>query len=137
MVLAHEPGSAALARHGVLAAAQGAEISSQVAQDAALVLSELVGNAVKHGRPLPDRGIEVGWAIVRGGVVVRVTDGGGSGLPALREPPSSSTGGRGLWLVDRVAADWGVHRNAAHTTVWAELRAATTQRETRRATATG
>lgn len=91
--------------------------------DAALVASELVGNAVRHGRPLPDGRIRVSWRLERGHLRIAVTDGGtgpqGAEHPAL--PGPWAPGGRGLAIVDAVCGQWGVNRAPAATTVWARL----------------
>ena len=41
-----------------------------------LVVSELVGNAVRHGAPLPTGGIRVGWTIGPDVIRIEVADGG-------------------------------------------------------------
>lgn len=90
--------------------------------DACLVLAELVGNAVRHGAPLDGGGLDVDWVVRDGVVEVRVTDGGG-GVPRQRAAisPGAETG-RGLAIVDAVAASWGVARaRAGETTVWARV----------------
>lgn len=81
--------------------------------DLELVLSELVTNAVMHGRGA----VEVLLEPLRGGRVRgHVTD-QGDGTVALR-PRADDTGGMGLRLVDAVAR-WGVQ--APPTRVWFEL----------------
>lgn len=98
-----------------------AGVPATVADDACLVLAELVGNAVRHGAPLGAGGLEVDWAIVDGSVEVRVTDGGG-GVPRQRTPVPGAESGRGLTIVDAVAATWGVERpRSGETTVWARV----------------
>lgn len=91
--------------------------------DAALVVSELVGNAVRHGHPLPGGRIKVSWRLERGHLRIAVTDGGtgpdGCERPAL--PGPWEPGGRGLAIVDAVCGQWGVNRAPGATTVWARL----------------
>ena len=55
---------------------------------------------------------------VRGSVV---TDGGAQTAPELGEPDLSTTGGRGLRIVERLSVCWGTHHDGEGTTVWAEV----------------
>lgn len=88
---------------------------------AALVLSELMTNAVTHGK-VPGRG--VGTLFVRQGEGVRIeVHDCGEGKPDLRMPAEDADGGRGLALVDAVTEQrWGVvGRVGPGKAVWAEL----------------
>lgn len=110
------------ARHVVVSALRALEVDATVVDEAEIVISELVGNAVRHAKPLPDGTIRVSWT-VRGGVVeVEVTDGGGPTTP--RPAPRSlvlSANGRGLRIVRGLAHEWGVHGDRAGRTVWVSL----------------
>ena len=54
--------------------------------------------------------------------LVQVTDMGGTTVPALRPGVCGmAAGGRGLHLVDSLAARWGVEQDGGHTTTWFEL----------------
>jgi len=97
--------------------AQG--LPARVVEDAVLVLSELLSNALKHARPLADGRVRVTWALAHEGVEVQVTDGGGSTRPRLLPLSASRTGGRGLGIVRNLSRDWGVVEQGAETTVWA------------------
>jgi hypothetical protein len=89
------------------------------AADAALVVSELFGNAVMHG---PAGGfVLVGYCLWRDGVRLVVCDGGGSGSPWLVRADELAEGGRGLHVVDALAARWGSFRLAGARVVWADL----------------
>jgi anti-sigma regulatory factor (Ser/Thr protein kinase) len=93
------------------------------AQDAALLVSELAANSVRHsasGRPGGTLTITV---IARPGRVrVEVTDDGGSGQPRLRRAPGSDAeGSRGLLIVDALASKWGHEHDGGHATTWFEL----------------
>ena len=92
--------------------------------DARLVVSELVGNAVLHtgsGRPgglVRVKVHEVTGALVR----VEVIDEGAVTVPRSRRSGGDECGGRGLWLVEQTAIRWGTRsvpwrRNL----VWAEV----------------
>jgi anti-sigma regulatory factor (Ser/Thr protein kinase) len=88
-----------------------------------LLLSELVTNSVRHSASgLPGRTVTV--TVLSGGDVTRVqvTDMSGTTVPALRHPVSGMAGGgRGLHLVDALAARWGFEQDGGHTTSWFEL----------------
>ena len=90
---------------------------------AVLLLSELVTNSVRHsGSGLPGQTVTV--TVLREGEVVRVevTDRSGATVPVLRPADSGAEGGRGLYLVDSLAARWGAQRDGDRTTTWFELR---------------
>jgi two-component sensor histidine kinase len=98
-----------------------ASICGAAITDAALVLSELLSNALRHATPLPGSGLRVAWSLDPGSVRVSVSDGGAQTLPELGEPNPSTTGGRGLRIVDRLSQCWGTHSDDEGTTVWAEV----------------
>jgi anti-sigma regulatory factor (Ser/Thr protein kinase) len=87
-----------------------------LADDAALLVSELVTNAVVHGRS--DVVLHV-WR-TDSGVRVEIAD-RHPGPPALRRPDPEALGGRGLYLVDTLAQDWGVRPAKPGKAVWFEL----------------
>lgn len=85
------------------------------AEDAELVISELVTNAVLHSRS------RHGMLTVRSERYPRyawlaVTDAGGDW-----QPGSDGDGGRGLAIVAAVAAEWGVDGDARGRTIWARI----------------
>jgi len=90
--------------------------------DAALVMSELLSNALRHAAPLPGSSIRVDWCLEAGSVRVSVSDGGGPTRPELGEPAQFHTGGRGLRIVERLSRRWGIRSDDEGTTVWAEVR---------------
>jgi anti-sigma regulatory factor (Ser/Thr protein kinase) len=98
-----------------------AGVDSGTVENAELVLTELLGNAVRHARPLQDGGVAVSWKVRDGVVDVTVTDGGSSRLVARRAAPPMATGGRGLQMVSAVARAWGVVDGRRSRTVWAAL----------------
>lgn len=83
---------------------------------AVLLVSELVTNAVLHTRTAP----EITVRLSDGRLWVGVHDGSPVKPAPKRYGPDAATG-RGLQLVDRVAASWGVERDAAGKVVWFEL----------------
>ncbi|WNI22996.1 ATP-binding protein [Streptomyces sp. ITFR-16] len=89
--------------------------------DAALVVAELAANATLHGH-VPGRDFRVLLLVDEDTLRVEVTDVRGEELPRLQERNDIADGGRGLLLVEALAARWGVERGPfPRKTVWAEL----------------
>lgn len=109
------------ARHHLLADLNKKHWPVSRAEDARLVLSELMGNSLRHARPLPDGQISVGWREHAGLLRVTVTDGGSLTRPRERHAGEMSTEGRGLTIVQSLARRWGVESGNTTTTVWAEV----------------
>jgi anti-sigma regulatory factor (Ser/Thr protein kinase) len=106
----------------------GSGVSEPVVDDAVLVLSELLSNACRHGRPLGrsdigDGDVEAAWRIDKTGrLTVEVTDGGGPTRPVPATPSVTARGGRGLNIISALAQDWGVRDSASgEVTVWVIL----------------
>jgi serine phosphatase RsbU (regulator of sigma subunit)/anti-sigma regulatory factor (Ser/Thr protein kinase) len=91
--------------------------AAAVADDAALVAAELLANAVQHGDPPV-------VVCARGGdghLLLEVRD-ASSRSPMRPAPSTSNMTGRGLALVEALAAAWGIRREAdGGKTVWCEL----------------
>jgi serine/threonine-protein kinase RsbW len=115
------PASAAAVRHFLHEEVEKAGLGYEMADDAALLASELVGNSIRHAKALPAGYLNVTWVINDDGVRVQVTDGGGGKRPHLRRVSLADTTGRGLAIVAALADDWGVDEEPAQTTVWAHL----------------
>jgi anti-sigma regulatory factor (Ser/Thr protein kinase) len=116
----YTPSSVSRARRSFLTEVAGS-LPEDVCDDAVLVLSELMSNALRHANPLPDGTLQVAWRRQAEGVEVSVTDGGASTRPAARHPSLSALGGRGLAIVGTVTDDWGVRDGDARVTVWARV----------------
>lgn len=87
-----------------------------LADTATLLVSELVANAILHsGTPL-----EVVVRCTENRVRVEVLDGNRQ-LPVRKHYSTMSGTGRGLMLVERMAADWGSDRTEGGKVVWFEL----------------
>ncbi|MET9348948.1 ATP-binding protein [Streptomyces termitum] len=87
---------------------------------AALVLSELLANAVRHAR-VPGREIETRFTRRERSLRIEVHDASGK-RPSMTVPFEGAAGGRGLLLVDALATTWGVDgRHGPGKQVWAEL----------------
>jgi len=84
--------------------------------DLLLIVSELVSNAVLHGRPP----IELVVRCDPDHVTIEVTD-QGSDVVTMRETDGASVGGRGLHIVDTLADEWGTQTNATGNSVWATV----------------
>jgi anti-sigma regulatory factor (Ser/Thr protein kinase) len=87
--------------------------------DLALVVSELVSNALVHGRGQVVFRLQLDEGIVRGEVI----DEGGGFEHEIRERGPDDVGGRGLFLVEALTNRWGIHEGTTH--VWFELAAQT------------
>jgi two-component sensor histidine kinase len=86
--------------------------SAELRSAVAALVTEMVSNAIRYGRP------PIRVELTRGNGCIRmaVRDEGG-GLPHQRQPGPG--GGWGLHIVERLASRWGV--NSGNTEVWAEI----------------
>lgn len=125
--LADAPASVAQARE--LVRCHAGDLATELLDDAELLVSELVSNAVRHGGSLVR--LRVGWDGET--LTVSVYD-DGRGTPAMgtaRVGPETPSG-RGLQMVDRLSDGWGVDPGGiggagdmtAGKTVWFKLTAA-------------
>ena len=124
MVLMHvraEAASAAAVRAGLTADLAADGFPADARNDAALVATELITNAIRHGRPLPSDELTVEWSTEGEDVLVRVTDGGGPSHPRLMSTGPDDTTGRGLAIVHSLASSWGVDIGTDRVTVWAKV----------------
>ncbi|MEU6668067.1 SpoIIE family protein phosphatase [Streptomyces sp. NPDC046727] len=79
-----------------------------------LIVSELVTNAIRYGRPPAE------LRLIRHHVLVcEVTD-SNSAQPRLRRARTTDEGGRGLFLVAQLAERWGCRHGQNHKTIWSE-----------------
>ena len=90
----------------------------QLTDDATLLVSELVTNAVLHA----ESDLELRMRLRPNGLRVEVVDGSPRAL-VRREPSSEATSGRGLAMVNKLAALWGSDAVGPGKSVWFELRA--------------
>lgn len=93
----------------------------ELRDDARLVLSELIGNSVRHAAPLPDGCVEVSWELADEGVDIAVRDGGGAAVPEVQQHDLFALGGRGLAIVEALCQRWWVDANGGRTTTHALL----------------
>ena len=90
-----------------------------ICDDVALVVTELVANAIRHA----GTDIQISIAPIESGVRLEVRDGSTRPLRP-RAALSSDEGGRGLLLVDALATRYGVEGEPGGKLVWVELIAA-------------
>lgn len=121
LVVPHARASVSVVRHAFADQLDDGGVHGPDREDAVLVLSELVSNAVKHAAPLPTGEIKVRWAIERDTVHVEITDGGAMTRPHAGVAAVSALGGRGLDIVRHVSSQWGVTEGRDSVTVWAEV----------------
>jgi anti-sigma regulatory factor (Ser/Thr protein kinase) len=91
-------------------------VEASVVDLAVLLVSELVTNAVVHARS----GVRVTIHLDPHRVRVDVED-QGPGRPLVRPFTRDRPNGRGLWIVDRLATEWGTERHAKRKIVWFEV----------------
>ena len=97
------------------------DVSAAVIDEAEIVASELVSNAIRHARPLADGMLRVHWKVKSGVVEVEVTDGGAETTPRPAPRTVWASSGRGLRIVRSLAHEWGVTEDRNGSTVWASL----------------
>ncbi|HEY9438592.1 MAG TPA: ATP-binding protein [Streptomyces sp.] len=127
MAVPHGPAGVGQARHRMREQLRDNGVADTVVDDAVLILSELLSNACRHGRPLGrqadvgDGDIRASWRVdIRGGLTVEVTDGGGPTRPVPATPSVTARGGRGLAIISALAQEWGVRDDTSgEVTVWA------------------
>ncbi|ATL28988.1 Cys-tRNA(Pro) deacylase YbaK [Streptomyces formicae] len=130
MAVPHGPAGVGEARHRMRDQLRVRGVSETVIDDAVLVLSELLSNAYRHGRPLGrglvgDGDVRAAWHVDKTGrLTVEVTDGGGPTRPVPATPSVTARGGRGLNIITALADAWGV-RDDVHgeVTVWVVVHA--------------
>jgi anti-sigma regulatory factor (Ser/Thr protein kinase) len=125
--LAHAASAVPAARVELVALLESCGVAETTVAEAELAASELLGNAVVHGRPGPRGTISLRVRVRDEVVEVAVTDGGPAdgGVADVRPRRTSvvATSGRGLRIVRSLAQEWGVivDEEAGDTTVWAAI----------------
>lgn len=125
MAVPHGPAGVGEARRTMREGLRRCGVSDTVVDDAVLILSELLSNSCRHGRPLDasesgDGAVRAAWRVdAQGALTVEVTDGGGPTRPVAGTPSVTARGGRGLNIIGALAQDWGVRDGAGgEVTVW-------------------
>jgi anti-sigma regulatory factor (Ser/Thr protein kinase) len=109
----------ALARAAVSRRCEELELDGSLAQSLILLVSEVVSNAVRHSAGDPAASIELVASFGAETIRVTVTDAGKGFTPRPRDPGRTHDG-YGLYLLEKVAARWGVE-SRGDTKVWFEL----------------
>lgn len=118
--LPHDPASAARARRLVARCAEALGRTEHV-EVAQLLVTELVANSVRHAGPP----LTVDCEATKDGLKIIVRD-GSFDRPVGRQPDPTDESGRGIQLVEAVAAQWGVDDHPDGTkSVWVTLGAGT------------
>lgn len=91
-------------------------------EDARVIISELVGNSVRHALPLPDGTIVLTWGRFGPGIRISVTDGGSPSHPHKMNASTSAVSGRGIAIVETLALDWWTEQSRARSTIYTVLR---------------
>jgi anti-sigma regulatory factor (Ser/Thr protein kinase) len=123
LLLIPGPESVKAAREFTAATLRGWKLEALV-EEAVIVASELVTNAIRHGaRPsgssADSASVMLAWQRYDGRIICVVTD-GSSMPPVLEQADTSAESGRGLQVVHALAAAWGwVMLGACEKAVWA------------------
>jgi anti-sigma regulatory factor (Ser/Thr protein kinase) len=118
--LERDPSAPSLARAAVSDFSRERELSAKSLDTLALLVSELVSNAVLHSDAPSGSDIHLSARLVGSDAIrVEVTD-HGSGFVATPRDPDRLEGGYGLFLVDSQATKWGIERRCG-TRVWFEI----------------
>ncbi len=102
---------------GALTTLLDAAGASELVGDAQIVVTELVTNAIRHARGLVQLHATVGETVVR----IEVADESPDQLPVHTPTQEASEGGRGVAMVEALAAHWGITTRDSGKTVWVEL----------------
>jgi anti-sigma regulatory factor (Ser/Thr protein kinase) len=130
-MLPHAASSVAVARRRLSSELTASGVYESVIDDASVIVSELLSNALRHARPLPSGQVRLAWDRNGDLIELEVSDGGSSTEPRRGPGTLSSLGGRGLGIVEALSEGWGVRHDEDSTTVWAVVRAPkTAERET-------
>lgn len=108
--------SAGVARRWLTDGWAGHDVTDAVDFAAQLLTSELVTNAVIHARSPVTLTLQLTAQTLR----IEVSD-DDPRQPRARDAHDAEVGGRGLQIVDRLAASWGVVDDDVGKTVWFEL----------------
>lgn len=110
--------SAALARRELHKWMRAQGLEGDTVDDARVVISELVGNSVRHAAPIRNNDIIISWSLESQGLLLSVSDGGSGTSPHAVHSPMSAVSGRGLSIVDALSERWWVEDAFGQTTVF-------------------
>jgi anti-sigma regulatory factor (Ser/Thr protein kinase) len=112
------PEGASFARRAMSRAAELWRLDRELTETALLLVSEVATNAIRHGAPP----VRLSLRLEKTRLRVEVTD-SSPVLPELTTPNPEQPGGRGLQIVQQLAATWGASSSPRRLgkTVWFEL----------------
>ena len=113
--------AARTARHHLPAFLHDQHLAQQLMDDALVVISELVTNAVRHATPQQDGELGVSWVLDDGCLVIAVEDGGSTRLPGALSADNVDEVGRGLSIVSTLTRRWWVEAHGSDVRVSALL----------------
>src|ERR1700735_2476670 len=124
VVTAQLPGTARSAREARKLVRRALGEKHPSTSDAELVVSELVSNAVNHSRsglPGGQLTVAVELSAESPDVLIRVNDAGADEHPKLARAGPDSEHGRGLGIVQALAAEWATEADESGRATWCRL----------------
>jgi anti-sigma regulatory factor (Ser/Thr protein kinase) len=116
-MLGPHPTSVGAARRFVRDVLMSRQVAMAVVETVELLTSELVTNAILHGRSGPHLAVEIGGDVIRVAVDDISPD-----LPVRRRGRLDDVSGRGVMIVEELASAWGVERDGnGGKRVWFEV----------------
>jgi anti-sigma regulatory factor (Ser/Thr protein kinase) len=116
--LVPEAGSARAARRAVAEVLSSWGLPAYAVDDAVLIVSELVANAVLHARDEAALELEITF----GGAWLRVSVSDGSAVrPSARAAERNHENGRGMAIIDALSDRWGVEGRGRGKRIWFEV----------------
>jgi anti-sigma regulatory factor (Ser/Thr protein kinase) len=112
-------GAPAIARAEIAARCRELGLGAPLCQSLILLVSEVVSNAVRHSAADANARVQLVATFGERTIRVMVTDAGVGFTPRPRDPARTDDG-YGLYLLEKVAARWGVE-SRGDTKVWFEL----------------
>ena len=98
-------------------------LDAPTARDLELLVSEVVTNAVRYGRPDRYGDLQIRIEVDSEMINVHIVDAGSGFSPASAPRPrfERGSGGFGLFLLDQLSSRWGVERDETGFRVWFRL----------------
>jgi|SRR3954469_21313382 anti-sigma regulatory factor (Ser/Thr protein kinase) len=118
LYLPPEPESAARARRFISELCRATRLSAEICDTASLLVSELVTNAIIHGKTSATIEVHRPPETLR----VAVRDDNPVLPPVGASPTLNAESGRGLMIVSVLADAWGVEHGEGGKAIWFELR---------------
>ena len=120
MLVRQEPASVSAARRELALELDLYDVHPDIIEDAELVLTEILGNAIRHCAPVERSDLDVSWTVLPDAVSISVED-PCQQFPTLRSAAPDAPSGRGLAIVEALSTEWGVDRTARGKRVWARI----------------